>query len=117
MATEWEKHQKVQAFIPQVRAQIAEAQTWPLFAEHEAEIVKALQGNDKLTLEGAYRQVVYPKLVADRTKMREEILKEVQKAPRSTAAPGSASRSSAQQAPTGPRSLEDVISDSIKTLR
>lgn len=121
MAKEWDDHRVAQdrmnAFIPQVRQQIADARTWPLFNEHEAEIVKALQDNQKISLEGAYRQVVYPKLVADRGKMREEILREVQKAPRATAVTAPASKSTAQVAPTGPRSTEDVIMEAIQGLK
>lgn len=117
METEWQAHQRMQAVIPQVQSQIAEARTWPLFNDHETEIVKALQTNDKLSLEGAYRQVVYPKLVADRTRMREEILKEVSKAPRATSAPAAGSKSTAQATPTGPRSTEDVIYEAIKVLK
>src|SRR3990167_3063698 len=82
MAKEWKNHrdsqERMNAIIPQVQQQIQDARTWPLFNEHETEIVKALQDNQKLSLEGAYRQIVYPKLVADRGKMREEILREVQ---------------------------------------
>ena len=121
MAKAWNEHQsakdRMDAIIPQVQQQITDARTWPLFNEHETEIVKALQDNQKLSLEGAYRQVVYPKLVADRGKMREEILKEVQKAPRATAVTAPASKSTAQVTPTGPRALEDVIGDAIKTLK
>lgn len=116
MEDEWQAHQKVQAIIPQVQSQIAEARQWPLFNEHEMEIVKALQGNERLSLEGAYRQVVYPKLVADRTKMREEILREVQKAPKATSV-GAGTSKTVPQGSTGPRALEDVISDSIKGLK
>lgn len=117
MTKEWEHHQQIQKIIPQIQAQMAEARKWPLFVEHEADIVKALQMDEKLSLEGAYRQVVYPKLVADRTKMREEILKEVQRAPRATTASTTASRHSTDTTPTGPRSLEDVINESIKSLK
>jgi hypothetical protein len=121
MAKEWQAHKAAQermnTIIPQVQQQITDARTWPLFNEHETEIVKALQDNQKLSLEGAYRQIVYPKLVADRGKMREEILREVQKAPRATAVTSPASKSTASVTPTGPRALEDVIGDAIKTLK
>ena len=116
MESEWQDHRREQQLIPQVRAQMAEARAWPLFNEHEADIVKALQLNQKLSLEGAYRQIVYPKLVADRGKMREEILREVRQAPRATSASTAASRPGSQATPTGPRNLEDVIGDAIKGL-
>jgi hypothetical protein len=66
---------------------IAEAQNWPGFKEHEADILKALQADTEqaraagkrptLSLDAAYRQAVLPKLQADRNKMREELLKEI----------------------------------------
>lgn len=121
MAEEWKTHRKAQeqlnAIIPQVQNQIQEARIWPLFNEHETEIIKALQDNQKLSLDGAYRQVVYPKLITDRTKMREEILREVQKAPRATSAPVASSRSTAQATSTEPRNLEDVIAEAVKILK
>ena len=117
MESDWKEHQREQQLIPQVRAQMTEARSWPLFNEHEAEIVKALQLNQKLSLEGAYRQIVYPKLVADRGKMREEILREVRQAPRATSASTAASRPGASAVSSGPRSLEDVIAEAVKTLK
>lgn len=121
MAKEWNEHraaqQRMNTIIPQVQQQITDARTWPLFNEHEAEIIKALQDNQKLSLEGAYRQIVYPKLVADRGKMREEILREVQKAPRATSVVAPASKAGVQPESTGPRALEDVIGDAIKGLK
>jgi hypothetical protein len=69
------------------RSLIAEAQNWPGFKEHEADILKALQADTEqaraagkrptLSLDAAYRQAVLPKLQADRNKMREELLKEI----------------------------------------
>jgi hypothetical protein len=69
------------------RSMIAEAQNWPGFKEHEADILKALQADTEqaraagkrptLSLDAAYRQAVLPKMTADRNKMREELLKEI----------------------------------------
>lgn len=115
--SDWQANKKVQAMIPQVQAQITDARTWPMFTENEDDIVKALQTNQQLSLEGAYRQVVWPKMTADRNKMREEILKEVKQAPRATAAPTQASRSSVKEVPTGPRNLEDIIAEAAATLK
>jgi hypothetical protein len=121
--SEWQAQQRIQAIVPHVNAQIAEARTWPQFNENEDEIVAALQANKKLSLEGAYRQVVFPKLQAekdklstDRKKIREEVLAELKKAPKST----SASTTATKAEPTvssGPRDLEDVIREQIKTLK
>lgn len=107
---EWQQQQHLNAMVPQIQAQIAEARKWPLFNEHEADIVKALQADQRLSLEGAYRQVVIPRMVPDRDKMRQEILKEIKKAPAaSTSAPAQATRPGSQS--SGPRTLEQVINE------
>lgn len=120
MQKAWNEHKasqdRMNVIIPQVQQQMADARTWPMFNENEAEIVKALQATEKLSLEGAYRQVVYPKLVADRTRMREEILKEVKQAPRATSVTAPSSKA-VSATPTGPRELTDVILDSIKGIK
>ena len=109
----FQAHQAFQELAPKVHAQIQEARTWPLFNENEAEVTQALQQDRRLSLEGAYRKVVFPKITADRTKMREDLLREIKSAPRSTAAPSRAVRS--VPTPGGRRSLEDIIRESIET--
>ena len=134
MAQEWEAHQKRQALIPQVQKQIDEAKSWPQFSENEVEIVKALQSNSNLTLEGAYRQVVFTKLQedkarveeekskiqsslkVDRDKMRAEILKEIQGTPRSTSVSSQTSKSTVTPS-TGSRTLEEIIAEAVSTLK
>lgn len=103
--------------IPQIQKQIDEARTWPMFKEHEEDITKILQSNPNASLEGAYRQVVFPKMTADRDKMRQELLKELQTAPVApTSAPASRTRpTTAPQA--GPRSLEEIIAEAVQTLK
>ena len=113
--SQWQAEQRYQAVIPQVQAQITEARTWPLFNENEDEIVKALDANKKLSLEGAYRQVVFPKLSTDRDKMRQDLLKEIKQAPKATSAPSGATKSSPTS--SGPRDTEDIIREAIKTLK
>jgi hypothetical protein len=123
---EWQTQQRIQSVLPQVRAQIEDARTWPLFKDNETEIVQALQSDRRLSLEGAYRRIVLPKiqtshesekakLTADRNKVREELLAELKQAPRSSSVPTGQTK----QAPVsaGPRSLEDVIAEQIKTLK
>lgn len=105
---------KIQSLMPGVQRQIAEARQWPQFNENEQEIVKALQGNSRLTLEGAYRQVVFPKLSTDRNKVREEVMAEIKKAPRSTSPAGGAVK---PVQTNEPRSIEDAIMDSIRGLK
>ena len=121
--TEWQAHQRVQELVPKVQAQISEARTWDQFSENEAEIVKALQSNPRLSLEGAYRQVVLPKLkvdkeklALDRTKMREELLKELKQAPKSTSATTATSKTTPTESQE-PRDLLEVIAEQVKTLK
>ncbi len=98
-----------------MQKQIDEARTWPLFNENEEGIVKALQANTNLSLEGAYRQVVWPKMTSDREAIRKQVLAEIKRAPQSTAAPSGGAKG--QRVSSGPKSLEDVIKDSLKELR
>lgn len=102
--------------VPQIDAQIAEARKWPNFNELEQDIVKLLNENQQLSLEGAYvkayQATVVPKLTTDRNKIRSEVLAEIKKQPAVTAAPAGVPRT--KQAPTGPRSTEDVIKASLE---
>jgi hypothetical protein len=125
---EWQTQRRIQAVIPQINAQIADARTWPYFNENEQEIVKVLASDKSISLEAAYRKIVFPKmetertaekerLAADRTKMREELLAELKQAPRSTSAASVGSTSTANTTSKGPRKLEDVIAEQIKGMR
>lgn len=118
METEWQQHQRVQTILPKVNEQIAEARQWPQFNENEQEITAALQANTRLSLEGAYRQVVFPKLANDRTRMRNEILAEVKQAkPSSTSTVVRPAKPVTTSESTGPRDLEDIIRQSLSTIR
>ena len=108
--------QRLEAVVPVIRKQIEEAKTWPMFNENQDEIVAALKANPNLSLEGAYRQIVVPKIVADRSRIKQDVLREAQHAPTSTSVPNRAATKPV--APTaGPRSLEDIIKESIATLK
>lgn len=108
MADDWTTYQRREAAKPQIRKQLEEAKTWTLFNESEDEILQVLQSNPNISLEGAYREVVFPKLVADRNKMRQDVLQEVKKAPVASSVPTRAATK--PTAPTGePQSLEDII--------
>lgn len=120
----YQSYQRVQAALPQVQAQIAEARQWPLFNESEQEIVVALQKNPTWNLERAYQAVVLPKIQAerdkiaetakvDKEKVRAEILREMKQTPRSTSAPSTSSKPQSQ-AVGGNRSMEDIISEAVK---
>jgi hypothetical protein len=127
MLEEREVQERINSFVPQVRAQIEEARTWELFNENETEIVKVLRDNPRISLEGAYRQVVLPKLKAtfasereklstDRNKIREEILAEIKKAPKTTSVKAGQTKTSPVTT-SGPRNLEDVILEQVQTLK
>lgn len=106
----WQLRQQEIELMPVIKQQIDEARTWHLFTENEDDITKALAENAQLSLEGAYRQVVFPKLITDQTTMRQKLLKEINAAPRgSTSAAARSVRPGT--IPAGPRSLEDVIAE------
>lgn len=116
METEWQARRKEEAIRPMIQKQIAEAKTWTLFNESEDEILAVLQKDKNISLEGAYRQVVFPKLVAERNKVRQEVLAEVKAAPTATSvAARTASKPVAQ--PEGPRNMEDVIRAEVEKLK
>lgn len=105
--------------IPQITAQINQARQWPLFNENEAEITKALDKDKSLSLEGAYRQVVLPKLVSSRDQMRQDVIKELKKVPSSTAVPSGGVKPNpvtSRPAGAGPRDLEEVIREKVEEL-
>lgn len=101
--------------VPQISAQIEKAKKWPLFNENEAEITKALDSDKSLTLEGAYQQVVLPKLISSRDQMRQDVIRELRKVPASTAVPSSGVKPNPQASHSGPRNLEDIIKESVET--
>jgi hypothetical protein len=78
----------------QARSAILEAETWPYYKDHEGEILKAMEADKRLSLEGAYRRVVLPNI---RTLERKAVLAEMnQKPSASTVNPGSKSAASRQ---------------------
>lgn len=125
METQFQSHQRMQSLIPKVQSQIDAARKWERFTENEVDIVKALQADQSLTLEGAYQQVVFPKFKAeaeaakvDKTQLEREIraqvIKELKQTPRSTST--AAAQTKAAPVTAGPRSIEDIIAEQIKTL-
>jgi len=105
-----------------VTAQLNDAVTWPGFEQHASEILALLQKDTSdaraqgrrpmLTLDAAYRQVVLPKLMTTREAQRAELMKEIQQAPTSTAAPAAGAAGTA--AAGTPRSLDDVVFEAIR---
>lgn len=53
---------------------LAEAETWPHYKEHESAILKEMERDHRLSLEGAYRRVVMPKI---RELERQSLLAEI----------------------------------------
>jgi hypothetical protein len=91
----------------------AKARSWPLFSEHEQEIVQTLRANPKISLERAYQKAILPKLKADRMKMRQELLAELKAKPTATSAPVAATPAPA----AGPTDLTEVINQAMKNSR
>lgn len=114
---EWDSRQRINRAVPVVQAQISKARTWPLFTENEGEIVKALQADQRVSLEQAYQAVVWPKMVADRQKMREELLAEIKATPTSTAASSRPTRPVSLTQSSGPRDIEAIIRESLQALK
>lgn len=121
-----EAETRIRQVVPVIQNQIAEARTWQGFTDNEQEIVQALRADQRLSLEGAYRKVVVPKLVAAReaqqndeaqlkAKYRAEILEELRRAPAASSAPTRVMRPS--PTPQGSRNLEDIIAAQVATIK
>lgn len=113
---QWNAQQHMAKIVPVVEKQIADARTWPQFNENEPAIVAALKADQNLSLEGAYRMVVFPRLVSDRNKLRTEIIAEMKTKPVASSVSTSATRPGTS-AQAGPRSLEDIIADAAASLK
>ena len=109
----WNAQEQVNRLMPEIERKAAEARTWPMFTENEAAVIQAMKENPRLNLEGAYQLVVFPKLRASREQLRAEVLAEVKNAPRSTSTPSGAVKPG-PPASSGPRSLQQVIEDSLR---
>lgn len=114
MELERQAQEHLNQLIPVIEGQIKEARTWVQFNENEAEITRLLQQNPTMSLEAAYQRVVFPKLVADRDKIRSEVTAELRRAPVATSVQTTASRAPAPG--TGPKSVEDIIRASLEGL-
>lgn len=110
---ERQQREMIEAAIPRVRQQIADAETWPLFKESKQEILAALQSDPRIDLREAYQRVVLPKMSASRSKIREEVLREMGAQPHSTSVTRTAGGRNEEQAP---RDSRDVILSAIAGL-
>ncbi len=91
---------------PKINAQIEEAYKWTGFKDNEAEIVKAMAANPQMSHQEAYIQVVVPKLIADQNKIRENVIRDMKSAPKTTAAPVAHTKT---VQPVADKSIEDII--------
>jgi hypothetical protein len=116
VASHWQAQQRLAAVQPIIQKKLEEARTWPLFNESENAILATLQSDKSISLEAAYHKVVMPKLVAERNKVRQEVLAEVKKAPTATSV--TARATTKPNAPTTEgRSLEDISKAQVETLK
>lgn len=117
MEKAYQSQEYMAKLVPEIDKQISEARKWPNFSELEQDIVKILNENPTITLEGAYRQSyhanVVPKLQTDRNKIRTEILAEIKKQPAVTGAPAGQPRPKTTVT-AGPRDMADVIKGSLE---
>lgn len=116
MVRDYETQQRIAQTLPVIRQQIAEARTWPLFTDNEAEITKALAANPSLTLERAYQQVVFPIIQQSRDDMRKSILAEIKQRPATTASPTARTKTAPTKS-SGPRDLDDIIAEQVAKIQ
>lgn len=100
---------------------LKEAQTWPMFGSFAAdgtltpfqqEVLAAFKADPKLTLHQAYMKVATPKWSADRNAVRQELIEEQNKAPRSTAV----TRTAEPARTVGPVSTRDIAARTLAAL-
>lgn len=113
---EWQQQQRYQQMVPVIEKQIAEARTWPNFAELEPEVIKLLKADQQLSLERAYvkayQEHIVPKLTSDHNRVRTAILAELRQKPLSSSAPVQPVKPAPK--PAEGRSMDDVIRDSLR---
>lgn len=114
---EWQHQQRMAKLVPVIEKQIADARTWPHFAELEPEVIKILKSDPQITLERAYvkafQDIQVPKVSADRNQIRSEVLAELRKKPMNSSAPSSQVRPGTGQSNEN-RSIEDVIAQAAR---
>lgn len=111
----FEAEQAIEALRPRVVKQMEEVRKWDFFTENEDAIVEFMAKNPSASVETAYRMVVFPKIKASREDMRQQVLKEVQKAPATaTSLPTRQSKPVDTTGAPGTRSMEDVIRESVR---
>ena len=111
IVSEFQARKAYEEMVPRVKQQLAEAQKWPLFSEHQEAIRVAMEADRRLSLESAYRQVVFPKLQSDRDKMRAEILAEINGKAKAATSP---SATPAAPPPGKAQSIDEIIREAVR---
>jgi hypothetical protein len=99
--------------LTRVHATVTAAQKWPGFVEHQEEITAAVLADKTLSLDDAYRNVVFGKLSASREEQRKQFIAEMQTKPNASQAKPSGA---AKPAP-GNRTIEEIITQSIAGMQ
>lgn len=101
-----DRERTLNASRAEARAVVAEAETWPYYKEHEGELLKAMETDRRLSLEGAYRRVVLPKL---RTLERQAVLTEMNAKPAATTVNPGATRVASERVPAHKLSMQELF--------
>jgi hypothetical protein len=112
---ERQQRQIVEAAVPRVKQQLAEAEKWPLFTESKVDILAELQRNPNAGLRDAYMTVVLPKMAADRDKVRQEVLAEMSNRPHTTTA--SSSVTGRARETSEPVDTSDIVRQALRGLK
>ncbi len=111
--------QHIAEAVPRIKGMLADAATWPLFKEHQAEIqaaVSALPRNlaPDVVLRMAYQQVVLPKLAANRDTVRAEVMAELKNRPHSSTVTTTVGRTSQ---PSDVLDTESIVRAAMRNLK
>lgn len=98
---------------------LARAREWPKFKENEEAILKAMQDaqavGGMLPVEDAYMKVVVPGLASDRTKIRQEVLAEIEAQPKTSSIAAAPAPKPAEVA--RPKSTSEIAREVIASMR
>jgi hypothetical protein len=115
----WQSQEQMAKMVPIVEKQIAEARQWDKFSELEPKVVEILKNDRNISLERAYVKAYQEatlaersKLTTDRNTIRSEVLAELKKKPASSATTAGAVKPT--PAATGPKSMEEIIRESLE---
>lgn len=116
----WQSQEQIAKMVPIVERQIAEARTWDKFTELEPRVVELLKTDRNITLERAYVKAYQEattterqKLTTDRNAIRSEVLAELKRKPTASATIAAPVKPGPAE-PTGPRSMEEIIRESLE---